>query len=227
MSQEGPNSRVTAVNKPVIPPISTTALSHDLPSPIASSIPWMGKGEKTSQRLNPASRTRLAASELYEAAKRVRDAGFKRWDVFSPFPIHGMDEAMGLGKSWLSAVVLIGGITGLLTAVILEFGPSWFIYPVIVHGKPFNWATVPAFFPIMFELTVLFSAFAAFFANLIMNGLPRWHHPMFNWDRFSRVTNDGFFLAIEARDPRFSEMETHDLLLETGGLHITIVHEED
>jgi hypothetical protein len=78
-----------------------------------------------------------APPPLYEAAKRVRDAGFKRWDVYSPFPIHGMDEAMGLGKSWLSAVVLIGGITGLLTAVILEFGPSWFIYPLIVHGKPF------------------------------------------------------------------------------------------
>ena len=77
--------------------------------------------------------------------------------------------------------------------------------------------TVPAFFPIMFELTVLFAAFSAFFAWQIMNGLPRWHHPMFNWDRFSRVTNDGFFLAIEARDPRFSEKETHDLLDETGG----------
>jgi hypothetical protein len=168
-----------------------------------------------------------SASELYEAAKRVRDAGFKRWDVYSPFPIHGMDEAMGLGKSWLSAVVLLGGITGLLTAVVVEFGPSWGLYPLIVHGKPFDWKTVPAFFPIMFELTVLFGAFSAFFAWQIMNGLPRWHHPIFNWDRFSRVTNDGFFLAIEARDPRFSETETHDLLVETGGMHITIVHEED
>ena len=119
-----------------------------------------------------------SASELYEAAKRVRDAGFKRWDVYSPFPIHGMDEAMGLGKSWLSAVVLIGGITGLLTAALVEFGPSWVIYPLIVHGKPFNWQTVPAFFPIMFELTVLFAAFSAFFAWQIMNGLPRWHHPI-------------------------------------------------
>ena len=166
-------------------------------------------------------------AEIVNAVKAARAKGFQEVETYTPFPIHGMDEAMGLGKSWLSAVVLIGGITGLLTAVILEFGPSWFIYPVIVHGKPFNWATVPAFFPIMFELTVLFSAFSAFFANLIMNGLPRWHHPIFNWDRFARVTNDGFFLAIEARDPRFSEMETHDLLVETGGLHITIVHEED
>src|SRR5207247_9006486 len=130
-----------------------------------------------------------SASELYEAAKRVRDDGFKRWDVHSPFPIHGMDEAMGLGKSWLSAVVLGGGITGLLTAVTVEFGPSWIIYPLIVHGKPVDWRTVPAFFPIIFELTVLFSAFAAFFAVLIMNGLPRWYHPMFNCERFSRVYN--------------------------------------
>jgi len=167
-----------------------------------------------------------SAAALYEAAKVVRDAGFKRWDVYSPFPIHGMDDAMGLGKSWLSTWVLIGGISGFCTAMILEFGPSWFIYPLIVHGKPYTWRTVPAFFPIMFELTVLFSAFAAFFAVLIMNGLPRWYHPIFNWDRFSRATNDGFFLAIEARDPRFTEVEAREVLERTGGEHITIVHED-
>ena len=167
-----------------------------------------------------------SAAALYEAAKRVRDAGYKRWDVHSPFPIHGMDEAMGLGKSWLSAAVLGGGITGLLTAAVLEFGPSWFIYPLVVHGKPTNWATVPAFFPIMFELTVLFSAFSAFFAMLLMNGLPRWYHPIFNWQRFSRATNDGFFLVIEARDPRFTELETRELLEQSGGQHVTIIHED-
>src|ERR1043166_1684303 len=100
-----------------------------------------------------------SANALYEAAKMVRDAGFKRWDVYSPFPIHGMDDAMGLKKSWLSAVVLCGGITGLLTAVVVEFGPSSILYPLTVHGKPTNFMTVPAFFPIMFELTVLLSAF--------------------------------------------------------------------
>ena len=97
-----------------------------------------------------------SAAALYEAAKQVRDAGFKRWDVYSPFPIHGMDEAMGLGKSWLSGWVLFGGVTGLLTAAVVEFGPSSILYPLIVHGKPYNFFTVPAFFPIMFELTVLF-----------------------------------------------------------------------
>src|SRR3954463_14540949 len=164
---------------------------------------------------------------LYEAAKMVRDAGFKRWDVHSPFPIHGMDAAMGLGKSWLSAVVLSGGILGISTAVVFEFGASWGLYPLIVHGKPFDWRTVPAFFPIMFELTILFSSFAAFFAWQIMNGLPRWNHPIFNWDRFKRVSNDGFFLAIEARDPRFTEMEARELLERSGGQHIPIIHEED
>ena len=88
-----------------------------------------------------------SAAALYEAAKRVRDAGFKRWDVHSPFPIHGMDDAMGLGKSWLSAAVLGGGITGFITAMTLEFGPSWFIYPLIVHGKPFDLAHRAGVFP--------------------------------------------------------------------------------
>src|SRR5438034_11658771 len=107
-----------------------------------------------------------SAPALYEAAKRVRDAGFRRWDVYSPFPIHGMDEAMGLGKSWLSGGVLFGGVSGLLTAALVEFGPSWGLYPVNVHGKLWSFSIVPAVFPIIFELTVLFVAFASFFAML-------------------------------------------------------------
>jgi hypothetical protein len=165
-----------------------------------------------------------SAAALYEAAKRVRDAGFKRWDVFSPFPIHGMDAAMGLGKSWLSGWVLFGGISGLLTAAVVQFGPSSFLYPLDVHGKPTDFFTVPAFFPIMFELTVLFARSPR--SHAWMNGLPRWYHPLFNWERFSRVTNDGFFLAIEARDPRFTETGVRELLEQSGGQHITIVHED-
>src|ERR1041384_6837083 len=104
-----------------------------------------------------------SAAALYEAAKMVRDAGYKKWDVHSPFPIHGMDQAMGLGKSWLSAAGCGGDTTGLLTAIGLTFIPSFFLYKVIVHGKPYNFFTTPAFFPIFFELTVLFSAFTAVF----------------------------------------------------------------
>src|SRR6185436_15431689 len=167
-----------------------------------------------------------SAAALMKAAEKIRDAGFSKWDVHTPFPVHGMDKAMGLGKSWLSAPVFIGGATGTLTAVLLTCIPSFGLYKLIVHGKPYDWRTLPAFFPIIFELTVLFSAFAAFFAWQIMNGLPRWNHPIFNWERFKRASNDGFFLLIEARDPRFTELEARQLLESTGGQHITIVHEE-
>src|SRR5438445_3611456 len=101
-----------------------------------------------------------SAAALYEAAKHVRAAGLKRWDVFSPFPIHGMDDSMVLGKSWLSGWVLSGGVTGLLTAAVVGSGPSSILYQLAVHGKPWNFWTVPAFFPILFEMTILFSSFS-------------------------------------------------------------------
>ena len=164
-------------------------------------------------------------AELLHAAEKVRDAGFKRWDVHSPFPIHGMDKAMGLGKSWLSAVVFCGGFLGFTTAVLLQFIPSSFIYPIIVSGKPTTFMTVPAFFPIMFELTILFSAFACVIGLCCFTQLPKWYHPVFNWERFSRVTDDGFFLIIEARDPKFSETKTRQFMEELGGQHITLVHD--
>ena len=102
-----------------------------------------------------------SAADLFQAAEKIRDAGFKNWDVHSPYPIHGMDKAMGLGKSWLSAIVLCGGATGLLTAFLLETIPSTILYKTIVHGKPINfWLSptswipapfsIPAFFPIMY-----------------------------------------------------------------------------
>ena len=166
-----------------------------------------------------------SAAELLAAAEKVRDAGFKKWDVHSPFPIHGMDAAMGLGKSWLSIPVLAGGSTGFITAILLTFIPSAVLYPVIVHGKPTNLMTVPAFFPIMFELTVLFSAFAAVFSIMIFNQLPKWYHPVFNWERFKSVTTDGFFLVIEAADPKFSEARTRELLEGIGGQRVTLIHD--
>jgi hypothetical protein len=164
-----------------------------------------------------------SASALYHAAEKVRDAGFTRWDVYSPFPIHGMDQAMNLKRSWLSAFVFLGGATGLIIAVALQFYPSSIDYPLIVGGKPVDFFTLPAFFPIIFELTILLSAFTATFGMLALNGLPRWNHPMFNWERFAQVSNDGFFLAIEATDPQFDEEATRALLESLGAQHITLV----
>ncbi len=166
-----------------------------------------------------------SAADLMHAAEKVRDAGFKRWDVHSPFPIHGMDKAMGLGKSWLSAVVFFGGLAGFITAILLEFIPSSFIYPMIVHGKPLDLMTVPAFFPIMFELTILLSAMTCVTTLFLFTQLPKWYHPLFNWDRFSRVSDDGYFLVIESRDPKFSESKTRQFLDELGGEHVTLVHD--
>ncbi len=167
-----------------------------------------------------------SARDLYHAAEKVRDAGYKRWDVYSPFPIHGMDHAMGMKRSYLAQIVFIGGLTGFLTAVSLEFIPSSFLYPLVVAGKPVNLMTVPAFFPIMFELTILCSAFTAVFGMLILNGLPRWNHPLFNWERFKKVTDDKFYVAIEARDPIFSDRETREFLESIGGKNLAIVHED-
>lgn len=164
------------------------------------------------------------ARDLYRAAEKIRDAGFQRWDVFSPFPIHGMDEAMGMKRSLLGKIVFLGGLTGFLTAVTLEFVPTSFLYPLIVAGKPTNLFTVPAFFPIMFELTILISAFTAVFGMLIMNGLPRLNHALFNWDRFKKVTEDKFFVAIESGDPKFSERSVRDFLESLGGTNVTTIH---
>jgi Protein of unknown function (DUF3341) len=138
-----------------------------------------------------------------------------------------MNQAMGLRKSPLGYIIFCGGLTGFLTAASLEFIPSSFLYPLIVHGKPVNFFTVPAFFPIMFELTVLFSAFTAFFGVFVMNRLPRLHHPIFDYEPFRRVTNDAFFLIIEASDPRFSDTVTREFLEEIGGKDVTLLYEHD
>ena len=167
-----------------------------------------------------------SAAALFHAAENMRDAGFKRWDVFSPFPIHGMDDAMGLGKSIVSFIVLACGLTGTATALLLEIGSAVYLYPLIVQGKPVNWTTIPAFFPVIFELTVLFSAFGAVFGMLAMNQLPLWHHPLFNWDYFNKATDDGFFLVVQASDPRFSEKDTVELLKGLGATNITMVYDD-
>jgi hypothetical protein len=166
------------------------------------------------------------AGELFHAAEKMRDAGFTRFDVFSPFPIHGMDHAMGLKRSLLGKIVFLGGLTGFVSAVALQFIPSSFLYPLIVMGKPTDLFTAPAFFPIMFEFTVLISAFTATFGMVIMNGLPRLNRPMFNWERFKRVSDDKFFCVIEKSDPKFAEAEVREFLESLGARNITRVHED-
>ena len=168
-----------------------------------------------------------SAPDLFHAAEEIRDAGFKRWDVFSPFPIHGMDDAMGLGKSAVSYIVMVSGLTGTATALLLELGSALYLYPLVVQGKPTNIFTIPAFFPVIFELTILFSAFGAVFGMLALNLLPRWNHPLFNWNRFEKATDDGFFVVVEASDGRFAEKETQEFLTKVGGTNVTLIYDEE
>jgi hypothetical protein len=117
-------------------------------------------------------------------------------------------------------------LTGLLTAFLLAYVTQVGIYPTVVQGKPANIFTVPAFFPIMFELTVLFSGFTALFACLGLCQLPRWNHPLFASRQAHRITDDGFFIAIEARDPKFSKEGTKGFLGGIGGDNIELVEED-
>ncbi|MCB1233816.1 MAG: DUF3341 domain-containing protein [Verrucomicrobiae bacterium] len=164
-----------------------------------------------------------SASDLYHAAEKVRDAGFRKWDVHTPYPVHGMDHAMGMKKSWLSAIVLGGGLTGFLTAFVLEFFTQVKLYPTVVQNKPTNLFTVPAFFPVMFELTILFSAFATLFGLLIVLLLPRWNHPLFESELFSKFSDDGFILVIESRDPKFRVEKTRELLESAGAKSVELL----
>ena len=167
-----------------------------------------------------------SAAALYQAAEHVRDAGFKHWDCYSAYPIHGLDGAMGLKRSILPWLVFGGGLTGFVTAFVLAYATQVVIYPTVVQAKPANIFTIPAFFPIMFELTVLFSGLTVLCGLLALIRLPRLNHPLFESRQFQRVTDDGFFIAIEALDPNFHPQETHTLLATIGGTHIELVEEE-
>jgi len=154
-------------------------------------------------------------SLLMQAVEKVRDAGFKKWDVHTPFPVHGMDDAMGIRGTQLPFLVLGGGLTGLVLATLMQWWMNAVDYKFMISGKPLF--GLPANVPVMFELTVLFSAFAAFFGMWILNDLPKWYHPLFTNRRFRRATQDRFYIVIEAADPGFELGRTRDFLASLGG----------
>jgi mono/diheme cytochrome c family protein len=151
---------------------------------------------------------------LKSAAARVRDAGFRRWDVHSPYPIHGMERAMGVRPTRLPWIVLAAGLTGAAVALLLQGWTNAVDYPLNVSGKPLF--SLPAFIPITFELTVLLAALAAFGGALVFNLLPQFWHPAFGSERFKRVTRDAFFITIDAADEKFDEAACQSLLREAG-----------
>lgn len=156
--------------------------------------------------------------ELMRAAEKVRDAGFRKWDCHSPFPVHGLDDAMGLKGPLLPWVVMGAGMTGMLAAVGLQWWTNAVDYPIIVSGKPL-WS-IPANIPIVFEVTVLLSSLTAFASLFVFNNLPLFYHPTFKNERFKRATTDRFFIVVESADPQFDAGRTRALLESTGAAHV-------
>ena len=161
--------------------------------------------------------------QLLEAAREVRDAGYKRWDCYSPFPVHGLDRAMGLRDTRLPLVVLCAGITGTGAAMLMQWWMNAVDYPLVIAGKPLF--SVPANIPVAFEVTVLFASVSAFAGMFLFNNLPKFYHPAFRSKRFRKVTTDKFFIIIEADDPQFDAERTEDLLRRVGGGHIERLEE--
>ncbi|MFO1514564.1 MAG: DUF3341 domain-containing protein [Verrucomicrobiota bacterium] len=162
-------------------------------------------------------------TDVLHAAEKVRDAGFRKWDVYMPFPIHGMDKAMGLKNSKVGWFSFIGGVTGYTTGMLMIWWMNAVDYKILVGGKPMF--SPHGAFPPSYELTILFGAFGAILGMLFLNRLPRLHHPLLKHKRFALATHDRFFVVIETADPKYSETETRKLLEVAGSKRIEMVEE--
>jgi hypothetical protein len=160
-------------------------------------------------------------SDLVAAARRTYEAGYRRINGYSPYPIEELSEAIGFTRTSLPLIVLIGGILGGLGGFFMQYWMEVVAYPLNVGGKPYN--SWPAFIPITFECTVLVAAFAAVLGMLVLNKLPQPYHPVFNAPNFALATRDRFFLVIEANDPRFSHDETKQFLNTVGAKNVSDV----
>ncbi len=162
--------------------------------------------------------------ELIDIARTVNKNGYKKYDTFSPFPIHGIDKAMSLQKSKLGWIVLSHGLVGLIVALSMIYFMMVVDYPLNISGKS-AW-NIPAWIPVTFELTILLSAFGAVFGMLFLNGLPKLNHPLFTSENFKKATNDGFFICIEADDPQFEAEKVHHLLSVAGATNIEEIRDD-
>ncbi|HEX3100583.1 MAG TPA: DUF3341 domain-containing protein [Pyrinomonadaceae bacterium] len=162
-------------------------------------------------------------TQLVDAARKVRDAGYVKTDAFSPFPLHEIDEALGIKRSILPYLIFVGGITGLMSGLGLTYFVHVIDWPIIVGGRPHF--SLPAFIPPMFELTVLFAAFVAVFGMLFLNGLPSPYHPVFNVPRFALATREKFFLIIESADPKYDYRGTKSFMESLGPQEVFDVEE--
>lgn len=159
--------------------------------------------------------------DLVHAARKVYEAGYRRINGYSPYPIEELSEAIGFTHTSLPLIVFIGGVLGGIAGFGMQYWMEVVNYPLNVGGKPFN--SWPAFIPITFECTVLAAAFSAVLGMLILNKLPQPYHPVFNVPSFAMATRDRFFLAVEANDPKFDHGRVVSLLQSLNALEVSDV----
>lgn len=164
-------------------------------------------------------------AECLHAAEKLRDAGYSVFDTHTPFPVHGMDAAMGMKDSKLGALVFPIGLTGTTLAFLMMWWMNGVDYPIVIGGKPPY--SLPSMVPIMFELTILLTAFGTVFGMFHLNRLPRHHHPVFNSERFASFSNDKFFVSVESTDPKFDLERTKKLLEDCHPQHLELVYDDD
>ena len=160
-------------------------------------------------------------ADLMHAAERVRDGGFLKFDCHSPFPIHGMDKAMGLKRSPVGYIVGTAALCGFIGISGFIYWVSAVDYPMVISGKPFF--SFQAFVPVAFAVTVLTSAITATFSMLAINKLPQLFHPLFESKNFRRFSDDGFFVSVDAKDPKFDAVRTGEFLKSIGGKNIEVI----
>ncbi len=158
---------------------------------------------------------------LINAARELRDAGYKDFDCHSPFPIHGMDAAMGLKRSPIGWIAGLLAFLGCSAALALQWWTMAVDYPLVISGKPYF--AFQAYVPVTFALGVLAAAFASLFGMLIINKLPRYHHPLFHSDNFAKFSNDGFFISVESTDAKYERSKTQSFLGTLGGNNLEVL----
>jgi hypothetical protein len=152
----------------------------------------------------------VKADEVLAATRRAREAGYRRMDAYTPYPVEGLAAELGLTRTGIPFVVLLAGLAGATVGFFMQYYTMAVDYPFNVGGRPHN--SWPVFIPITFEVMVLVAGFAALLGMLLLNGLPRPHHPVFNVARFTEASQHRFFLCIEATDPMFDAVATKEFL---------------
>lgn len=158
---------------------------------------------------------------LLGAVKRAREEGYRKMDAFTPFPIEELGDLLQARSTWIPIIILGGGVTGLVGALLMQYWMSAVDYPINSGGRPL--ASIPAYIPVAFEVTILLAALAAVLGMLALNGLPMPYHPAFNVPEFVRASQDRFFLLIEAQDQFFKDDKTRKFLAGLGAREVSDV----